>query len=361
MKALNYLGLITLTALTMSSCSNDEIVPNTMPQNVIEFGIYLGRDAQTRGTTSDAPTLTNFGVFAYYTGSVAYTTASFAPNFMYDQLVEWTSNDNTRNYAPEKYWPNDVNDKISFFAYAPHQEEHVAIVTGHGQADDPKINFYVDRTTKKQIDLLWAEEANRVKQPMDHTVQFEFHHALSRIAFCVESIIDEANEDGTNTADEATTVKVKQVRLIGNFANAGTLNLNGGGWHNASQTTTAYTLNPDNFNDVANAVGTLKTQLNKDDSYLMILPQKTTCKIEVTYDVITKDDALSGGYSIISNVITSNDFVFNFVQGAAYSFCLHLGMTSVKFDAKVNEWVTNWDKDEVADIAVHVPLNSQVL
>ena len=360
MKTLNYLGLITLTALTLSSCSNDEIVPNTNPQNAIEFGTYLGRDAQTRGTTLTTSNLTKFGVFAYYTGTAAYTTASFTPNFMYDQLVEKSSD--KWNYTPVKYWPNNANDKVSFFAYAPHQETNVAVATSPEQADDPKINYTVDPATENQIDLLWAKEVDRVKQPVDNKVQFTFQHALSRIAFSVESIIDKVNEDGTNTPDDGTngtsyvdgttTVKVKQVRLIGNFANAGTLNLNGGEWVNASKSATTYTLNSGNFvAAVADAVGTSKAQLNNEDSYLMILPQTTTCKIEVTYDVITTDAALSGGNSTITNVITSDAFDFEFVKGNAYNFCLHLGLTSVKFDATVSDW------NEIGGIAVNVPLN----
>lgn len=362
MKTLNYLGLITLTALTLSSCSNDEIVPNTNPQNAIEFGTYLGRDAQTRGTTLTTSNLTKFGVFAYYTGTAAYTTASFTPNFMYDQLVEWSSANNKWDYAPAKYWPNNLGDKISFFAYAPHQDSHVAITTSPGEANDPKINFSIDPVAKNQTDLLWSRETNRVKQPVDSKVQFTFQHALSRIAFSVESIIDKVNEDGTNTPDDATngtsyvdgatTVKVKQVRLIGDFANAGTLNLNGGEWVNASKSATTYTLNSGNFvAAVADAVGTLKAQLNNEDSYLMILPQTTTCKIEVTYDVITTDAALSGGNSTITNVITSDAFEFTFGKGNAYNFCLHLGLTSVKFDATVSDW------NEIDGIAVNVPLN----
>ena len=107
----------------------------------------------------------------------------------------------------------------------------------------------------------------------------------------------------------------------------------------------------DNFNDVAKAVENSKKVLNKEDSYLMIIPQTTTVQIEVTYDVITTDNALLDGESKITNVITSDAFNFDFKQGKAYNFCLHLGMTSVKFDAEVTGWA------EIGDIAVNVPLN----
>ena len=360
MKKKSLWAIIALAGLTISSCTNDEVIPNTSADNAIEFGTYLGRDAQTRGTTLTTSNLTNFGVFAYYTGNADYETAPFAPNFMYDQLVQKSLGETEWNYAPEKYWPNNSGDKVSFFAYAPHQD-HVAMATSPGQADDPKINFSVDETTNKQIDLLWAKQVDKTKQAVNEKVKFTFQHALSRIAFSVESIINKVNGDETNTPDDdangtyyvdnATTVKVKQVRLLGEFANTGTLNLNDGTWVPASQTETAYVLNSENFNPIRDAVENSKKQLNREDSYLMILPQTTTCKIEVTYDVITTDGALSGGNSTITNVITSEAFDFNFGQGNAYNFCLHLGMTSVKFDAEVKNW------NNIDDIAVNVPLN----
>ena len=50
----NYImGVIACAALTMTSCSNDEIGGNNTKQgDPIEFGVYLGRDAQgSRGST----------------------------------------------------------------------------------------------------------------------------------------------------------------------------------------------------------------------------------------------------------------------------------------------------------------------
>lgn len=361
MKKRNLFGWFAMAAMVIgTSCSSDEVVNDYSADNAIQFGTYVGRDAQGRATSLKTENLTNFGVFAYYTGTADYATGSFTPNFMYNQKVEKSLGASTWEYEPEKYWPNNSGDKVSFYAYAPHNN-HVTIVTSNGQADDAKLNFNVDPTTKNQVDLLWAKEVNRVKQPVEQKVKFNFAHALSRIGFKVESIINKVNEDGTNEEDDAengtyyvdehTTVKVTKVRLLGNFANTGTLNLNGGTWENASQVNTAYELTSDNFNDVANAVENSKKTLNKEDSYLMIIPQTTVASIEVTYDVITQDAALAGSTSKITNVITSAAFDFTFGQGNAYTFCLHLGMTSVKFDAEVTPW------NVISDISVNVPLN----
>ena len=76
------------------------------------------------------------------------------------------------------------------------------------------------------------------------------------------------------------------------------------------------------------------------------------------YDVVTIDSAFdtsanSGDGKVkVKNIIESNPFTINFEQGKAYKFTLHLGMTSVKLTASVQDW------GEETDIAVNVPINT---
>ena len=64
------LFLVLLTAIIVMSCSKDETTMS-IPQesNAIEFGTYVGRDAQTRALSVETPALLatggGFGVFAY--------------------------------------------------------------------------------------------------------------------------------------------------------------------------------------------------------------------------------------------------------------------------------------------------------
>lgn len=74
--------------------------------------------------------------------------------------------------------------------------------------------------------------------------------------------------------------------------------------------------------------------------------------IRVKYTVETTDTDVLNGKSTIVNDITSQPFNFNFEQGKAYNFVLHLGLTSVKLSAEVSGWdETNIDK------VVNVPMN----
>ena len=391
------LFFVLLTALIVMSCSKDETTMS-IPQegNAIEFGTYVGRDAQTRASIIDAGTLATqgFGVFAFYSNESGnyYTNttppSNFTPNFMWNTKVStasWT-------YSPIKYWPNETTDKLTFFAYAPYSDgtqNNISNFTTNAAVGDPTLKFTVNGTTKDQSDLLYADAAslkNLGKQTIGGKVLFPFKHALSRIGFKVEVMSDVVNHDpttgeadttgeGTVTSkdiDEATTVSVQKVELIGKFVKSSTFNFAAGSWTTPTDFTSAtpaysldYNATPasSNFlNTVAEKVTTSPAVLNTADSYLMIIPKEFTTdpadalQIKVTYTVTTADLALSGEKSEIINVITSDPFAFTFEAGKAYSFNLHLGLTSVKFSATVADWIT--DENPETEIVVNVPINT---
>lgn len=355
------------TMLVGTGCSSDEVVNDYSPENAIQFGTYTGRDAQGRGTIINNvggdgyAQLSSFGVFAFYRdGGNAVT----VPNFMNNQLVSRVGTTTTWTYSPIKYWPNESSDKIDFYAYAPHIADK--------QWSSNAIGIEVPKEVVNQTDYLVAEPiGNQVKQ--SETVNFTFTHAMSRVGFKVEAVIEDVNgelnghkpdTDGAeNTGkDTSTTISVQEVKLIGNFYNKAKLNLVGQNWDysNASfydNTPVSYTLSTTNFNaDVAANVTTTKQTLNNMSSYFMLIPRAFTdedpVRVYVKYTVTTADTKLENGKIAIENEITSDPFAFTFAQGQAYDLVLHLGLRSVKLSATV----TNWDGN-VDDVVVNVPLN----
>ena len=403
------LFLVILMALIVMSCSKDETTMG-IPQegNAIEFGTYVGRSAQTRASDITTDVLkgkldtdnttwipgTGFGVFAYYTNEGKYTntgTPVSAPNFMYNQKVEWNSATSLWKYEPVKYWPNEVGenrDYVSFFAYAPHSAApsggNFAFTPAKDGQGDPTITYTVNADAKLQEDLLWGVNAtgglpflNQQKQSTTGNIKFQFKHALARIGFNVQAMVDDLTTS-EEIADE-TDIVVTKVELIGKFYASGALNLNNTTpnvplWvATVPETERTFELNAGtsgntNFKATdtkgvspngtfGQPVAITQAQLNANDSYLMVIPQTFVItdgtKIRVTYDVITKDIALETGQSKVTNVITSTAFPFTFVGGKAYTFNLHLGMTSVKFDATVSPW------DIVGTgTVVNVPINT---
>ena len=399
----NNFFLLLLMALIVMSCSKDETTMS-IPQesNAIEFGTYVGRDAQTRATITNIGALqatdVGFGVFAHYTKTTAYGTPETTPNFMYNQQVKYASS--KWGYTPIKYWPNNTGDLVSFFAYGPHSSIANSNISDFAPTStntgDPTLKFTVVENVKNQTDLVWGVNEStgfpfldQTKQTVTGDIKFTFKHALARIGFNVEAMVDLVNDEGTGTPDDGTTgngtidentkIVVTKVELIGNFYASGALNLNNTtanvpSWTGApgAPIERTFTLNAgadataSNFNGPTSVglvtggetfgknVTNAKATLNATDSYIMVIPQiSVPVKIRVTYDVITKDDKLNTQQSKVTNVITSDRFDFTFAAGKAYSFNLHLGMTSVKFDADVSPW-----EAVGTGTVVNVPINT---
>ena len=454
-------GMAAVAALC--SCSNNEVMeaPESL-QTPITFGTYVGNSVNGRAAVTDIDALKNgtnanengsvtnitsgFGVFAYYTAQKTWNdvAASATPNFMYNQKVQWDGTTNATaptttpawKYSPLKYWPNNDGDKISFYAYAPFTavtnvatgttgniDQNITEFTENSAEGAPTVTYFVKpEAIKAQQDLVYAESSASGDNPnqdlskqtnVDNAaittkqkVTFNFVHALARIGFNVETLIDEENSAGTGTTENNTTtgkdyevdgssnpltiVKVTEVQLKGKFYQSGVLDLVNGTW--GSTTTpvseSTFTLSyqtedntadvsdilDSNFdNNVAEKVTTGKQQLNAKDSYIMVIPQQFATEngltIVVKYDVYTKDSNLKANgstvveedvdgsgtaaiWSKISNEITSSPFAIDLAKGKAYMFNLHLGLTSVKFDASVTGWGTNNEK------VVNVPLNT---
>lgn len=395
----NYLfGMLALAAMTMVGCSNDEVVNDYSQDNAIQFGTYVGRDASSRAHVIDNNVLAKegFGVFAYYTGQNNFSTSD-TPDFMWNQKVQGKKSGEAPNetystteweYSPLKYWPNNPGDKVSFFAYAPYQDQTEQnkniTLSGNTAQGAPTVNFTVEGVGSQE-DLLWADPVlNVVKNQqngidIDDKVHFVFHHALARIGFNVQAMVDLVNpdEDGEEDSDHgknaengeldnATTVLIKSVELSGYFAPEGTLTY--GNDYKATISGTAsnqtYSLTTDNFYQeletvdevTGQSVTTSEERLNDDESYIMIIPRdagENNLTIKVVYNVITEDSNLAGRYSNVENTISTSFADLDFEAGKAYNFCLHLGLTSVKLKASVADWA-----EEETNISVNLPINT---
>lgn len=359
-------------AIMMVGCSKDQVVSEMPQDNAINFGMYFGRDAQSRAAIMDLDDLKaqSFGVFAYYTEGAEYD-GTTSPNFMFDQLVEWNGTPAAWNYTPLKYWPNDADDRLSFYAYAPHISDSKGNITfpafTNTSTGAPSLTYTLNENLANHVDLLWATPVkNQTNQKIDENVQFNFKHALSRIGFKAVAVIDEINGENTGDVDVTdphgkevapeTTITIDEIVLTGKFHQGGVLSLEDGKW-TSKVTADAETYTWGASELLPNPVTHEKKVVINDDSYLTVIPQledgEKDLQITVTYTVTTEDGALAGGKSVVQSTVTSDAFDFEFKQGFAYNFVLHIGLTSVKFDAEVSDWALGADED----IVVNVPLN----
>ncbi len=205
MKALNVM-MASFAALLAAGCSQNEVTetsPDVRPQ--MTFGVYTG--TPTRGLDMDNTSIKDdpeaagkyggFGIMGYFTGSQTWeqAKATTAPGFMHNQMVKWdgtlNSNAGAWTYSPVKYWPNNPNDKISFFAYAPYESAwETGTKTGVTVCDAntqgiPYIGFKLkeEADLPKMVDLVVAQKTDQQYNTNSGKVSFLFEHTLSRISF----------------------------------------------------------------------------------------------------------------------------------------------------------------------------------
>lgn len=372
----NYImGIIACAALTMTSCSNDEIGGNNTKQgDPIEFGVYLGRDAQgSRGTIITNDNLNKFGVTAYYMNSDT-------PDIMYNQAV--IKNGNSWTYSPVKYWPTTEGDVISFYAYAPYTEDSNGLIVLSDNTDEsngvPKATISLPTGTNanltQMVDFVADAQLHVGKTNGNETsnaVKFQLHHEMTRIGLQANVSENVFNSSDDNKANK-TKVVIRSLKLNkgGEFYTTSTytfpqLFTPNGKWSGPNKTADLdlqsilkwsgdWTIS--NTKVIDNSIaskkgialkGTSAVNLFNENQYLFLIPApketgltKNSTSATITYDIITEDGNLENGYSKTSATKTVYLPEGIMQQGKAYNLTFTIAVDQVKLDATVADWDT---------------------
>lgn len=375
----------------------------------VRFDTYVAQNATSRAANntlssniSDIATLraVGFGVFGYYSDNKKYDNTIDTPNFMYNQQVTWnetntgtgttTGNNGAWHYAPLKYWPNETgsdesdgrSDRLSFFAYAPYLKGDTRLnFSANDAKGDPTVTYTTPNDLGQCLDVLYATKpdgttlTNLTKQSVGSSVEFYFHHTMSRLNFKVCAAFDEIAA-GSNAKADSTRITVESITLETEnsdgsttplFFTSGTLNLRTGLWANAANSSagtpkialTGNALGTDvrdqgdkrvyEMLDANKKVisGVDNTWRNAGNGYITLLPNSnltttTAPKLKVTIVYYTTSDdprlVLSGGRSRVKSTVSNTLSGFRFERGKAYAINMLIGMTSVKFTVQVQNW-----------------------
>ena len=333
-----FMGIAAMAALTLVSCSSDDLnsLSDTPSKNeAISFDSYLGRSAVSvngsRGSVLEIDDLKSstegFGVFGNYSSTDG---EAFGSNLFDNQKVTYSSTNNKWEYTPVKYW--SPQGHIDFLAYAPRVDR----TTLNGSS----IEFTVADNAAGQKDLLWANATNQTMANNSGTnkkVKFQFAHALSRLGYTVK----------TNTTSSDVTITLKKITLAGSkdgtqkaFYPKGTINLSTGVW------TSSTTDEKQNFDWLSTDKTLDSDTKNSDTEYLFVIPQdfsKTTENADALF-VIVEYTIKYGDEKPVTYTVSSQ-LKQNFEQGKAYSINLTLGLTPIEFDADVTTWKDTEQKD----------------
>lgn len=332
-----FMGIAAMAALTLVSCSSDDLnsfSDNSSKNEAISFDGYLGRSAvavnDSRGSELDKDALQKstegFGVFGNYnTGG-----QEFGSNWFNNVQVTYDASATPAwKYSPLKYWLPEGH--IDFLAYAPYDSQYDNQVS----KDNQKLVFEVNSTIKNQKDLLWANATNKKKA--DKTVTFNFKHALAKIGYTVT----------TNVVGTGTTITLNKLTLAGSapkdpletaFYTKGTIDL-------SKTSSVGLWASPDPKDPKQNFVWVSTDQpLSSDkvietpnDNYLFVIPQNFTGTDELYVIVDYTINYNTGVQSTMKSTVSSK-LTKNFEQGKAYKINLTVGLTPIQFDAEVADW-----------------------
>ena len=339
-----FMGIAAMAALTLVSCSSDDLnslSDNPSKNEAISFDGYLGRSAVSvngsRGSVLKIADLQaskdGFGVFGNY--SSTGTTTAYGENLFKNEQVTYSTSSTSTNtnwtYTNTKYWPTEGH--IDFLAYAPYVEGKTLT--------NKSINFDVANKVDEQKDLLWANAEKQTKA--DNPVKFTFYHALAKIGYSLKQ----------NKTYPNTTIKVTSIKLVGSettnaFYTKGTIDLS-----KANKDKNLWTIAADvakqNFDwFTGEAVLTTNADNNKnaDNNNLFVIPQDFSATATDKLSVVVVYTVKTGDTVELMNKV-SKPITMNFEQGKAYMINLTIGLTPIEFNVTTVEDWTDGGKDDI--------------
>lgn len=360
-----FMGIAAMAALTLVSCSSDDLnslSDNSSKNEAISFDGYCGRSAVavngSRGSVVKIDQLKTggFGVFGNYSKE---TTTAYGNSLFDNQQVTYDNDKSKWTYSPLKFWPSDGH--IDFLAYAPY-------VKNTTLTEGSKINnFTVSKTIADQTDLLWTNATSSISANLTSAkekVKFQFHHALSRLGYTVKLTGDYSSDDVTFTLKKITLAGSSTDATKGAFYTSGTIDLskpnkNGDLWSNQVgkqkfdwfsgeyKVTSSTASHPDKVD---------KGNRDQNEDYLFVIPQdfsKTEDGADKLYVIVEYDVTYNSGTKTTITNKVYKQITQKFLQGKAYNLNLTIGLP-IEFDVDVtgdiNAGVDGWGTDENINI-----------
>ena len=341
------LALLVLAGLV--ACSNTEMLQipgdgsdwtELTGKVPIAFSTTLSVSDPATKTTTPLSTSSNFRVFAFYQPGVVdddpavdytgtwndFATYHWTPNFMYDQAVSYSAG--AWSYTPVKYWPNNAENTITFWAYSPYYNNssilrlyapNTSSAYTNATSGVPDIEFTADGTRDLLISDLVQDRSLRGGDPA--TVPLVFNHALCWVDFAVKKVDDA----------DACTIVLKGITLE-NICWTAVHSLQSGwgtGWNRDDRDVYPY-----------NVSG---VELDKDEAdritfptsgQLLLMPQGlrgTTANVVITYTI--------NGGSDITETVSLGSLTTVWEEGKHYTYNVNISPGNIiLFTATVAAW-----------------------
>lgn len=269
--------VFSLSLIILGGCINEDVTQTGTgyhPTGIIQI---QPKASATRGTPIyNEWLMTDMGVFCSHTGTNDWTSAD-VPDKMFNRKLIYNDGNWDYDGSPEKWHAETMNDRFTFFAYAPFASSGNGMVVNgtSSTVGIPSLNYTVPEDVTLQPDLM-VSVPRKDLLPMNTPVDLEMKHALTCVGFQVAGY-----------GNKIQGIAIKGVSM------SGTLTMDGENilWTNTGpvDVTTDFTasLNTDEGETYYTAKPELSTDLMKDDGYLMMIPQELRSDARI---IITETD-----------------------------------------------------------------------
>jgi hypothetical protein len=332
-----------LTALLAGSCAkiqgpDEDGEWNTLKGDVpVAFSSSLSAPA----TKATLPPSTHFGVFAFYQpgtigGAAGAWNSTRKPNFMYNEDVLY-SGGSTYTYSPIKYWSNNEENTITFWAYCPYTANLDFFVANsnntytNSSAGIPDIQFTADGYT----DILYSDIiTNQTRASNSGVVDISFNHALALIDVFVQKIDD---------PDDDYIVTLNSVRFNGLYM-TGILKSSDWSWYNYSGSRQSILVwEEDPLDDSDDAIAELENGVSHSIGSVMPMPQSLSNDLSRLQVVFTLSSAsLQSDRTTTQNVFLRDVFTtapYQWNRNAHYSLTIRISPDRpIEFTVSWSDW-----------------------
>lgn len=211
---ISYLYLAMFLVCLVVSCGEKDTFDADEEACPIEFSV-VNYTAEVKGNELTSSTIVNFGVFSLMENSTTVSTSLFMDNV---EVVK-SSSGTSWCATPSYYWPILPDKTLTFYAYAPYNEEasssSMVYVGEEGIGQwNMKIHHTVPQDPSSHLDLCIARNLEgKTKDDSGEPVELNFSHTLSSVTFAANYI---------GSPPEGCVLRIRELSLS-NIMSSGTL------------------------------------------------------------------------------------------------------------------------------------------
>lgn len=335
-----------------------------------------GNVDEKQPTTEDdnAKGLNGYGKVSFfaYAPYVPVTVGTGAPADATEGITALTSN--TATGEPKVTYKFNINSDAVDATFKMDLASNVDLLWGLNGKKGTGYNITDGSTTDQASSSDY--NTNLTKQDVNEKVSFNFKHALAKIGGVngIKVVLDVDDNTETKTLDDKSNVSIQSINIknvAGKVATGGTFNIATGAWESPSMDTkvtlgSALDIAIDHATtgvseEIFTPVGTPFTNdgsawnhtgvpsttpssifTTTGPGEFLLIPGIANQQLEVTitYQVRTYDTNLKDSYSTVNQTIKNIVTLPSLDVNKYYTLILHLGLTSVKFEASVTDWDT---------------------